>query len=149
MLLCNLLLRVVSDDVTTMCEIHDLNREWRRLISSTPKFALFCVVKHWLRAFRDHRHRGWFESKVFSKYKQCVQLFSTLAICPPHTLLQFLVTLIPNLSTYELVQLKSSLKEANYEDLDPKPQEIVRIYFPPNVRLFRLTERGSRISGSE
>lgn len=42
-LLCNPLLRIVSNDVSPMCNLRGLNQEWRWLISSTPKlYILLC-----------------------------------------------------------------------------------------------------------
>lgn len=41
---CNLLLRVVSSDVYSMCDICCLNREWRWPISFTLNYAFFVLL---------------------------------------------------------------------------------------------------------
>ena len=51
MLTCDPLFRVVSNDVSLVCDLRGLNGQWRWLISSTPNFTSFGVAKTLLEMF--------------------------------------------------------------------------------------------------
>lgn len=72
----NLLLRDVSSDAYSLCDLCCLNREWRWPISFTPKYACFCIIKHDSRSFRGHRHRGCFDHKVLYADNWYLEFFS-------------------------------------------------------------------------
>lgn len=110
--------RHVFDDVIPMCVLRGINNKWRWFVSSTPNYASFCTVKPMFKVFRGHRHRGWFENKVFSKSNWCLEMFRVPAICCPHTPLHPLVTPFPNLALKEIVSLKGTLKEVKYGDIN-------------------------------